>query len=132
MAVRLTRGGAAIFMPPRLGAAVNSPAQALGKEENQMKKYAFFLMGQAYQPRQHQASFETAGMLSHIFTVRTLQEAVQLAERCKQEGFGAIDLCGAFGPQGAREIIRATGGQIAVGYVTHFPGQDGLFDAFFG
>ena len=45
MAVRLTKGGAAIFMPPRLGAAVNSPAQAPGKEENQMKKYAFFSHG---------------------------------------------------------------------------------------
>ena len=37
----------------------------------------------------------------------------------------------AFGPDGARQVIEATGGRIPVGYVTHFPEQDPLFRAAF-
>ena len=43
-----------------------------------------------------------------------------------------IELCGAFGEEGARRVIDATGGTLAVGYVVHFPEQDGLFKAVFG
>ena len=56
-----------------------------------------------------------------------MDEARALAE----EGIGCIELCGAFGPDGARQVIEATGGRIPVGYVTHFPEQDPLFRAAF-
>ena len=50
----------------------------------------------------------------------------------KGKSFKAIELCGAFGEEGARRIIEATGHSIAVGYVTHFPEDDELFLQTFG
>ena len=46
--------------------------------------------------------------------------------------FDFIELCGAFGPEGARAVIDATGGAIPVGYVTHLPEQDSLYTEVFG
>ena len=43
-----------------------------------------------------------------------------------------IELCGAFGEEGARRVIEATGGKVPVGYVTHLPQQDALYAAVFG
>ena len=48
-----------------------------------------------------------------------------------EEGIAAIELCGAFGPKLAREIIEATNGKVAVGYVIHDPDQDEGFAEFF-
>ena len=45
----------------------------------------------------------------------------------KKQGVKAIELCGAFGEDGARKIIEATGHEVAVGFVTHFPEDDELF-----
>jgi hypothetical protein len=47
------------------------------------------------------------------------------------EGGAAIKLRGAFGPKLAREIIEATQGKVAVGYVIHDPDQDDGFARFF-
>ena len=49
-----------------------------------------------------------------------------------QRGCGAIEVCGAFGPEKTKELITLTEGKVAIGYVTHFAEQDALFTAFFG
>ena len=49
------------------------------------------------------------------------------AKRLCASGVGCIELCGAFGPAGARAVIEATGNRIPVGYVTHLPEQDDLY-----
>lgn len=95
------------------------------------KKYAFFLMGKVFQPETHYAAFETDDQISYVYTVRNLSEALEKAKDCKAAGFGAIELCGAFGASGAKQIMEATNNEIAVGYVVHEPEQDPLFNAFF-
>ncbi|MEG2396803.1 MAG: DUF6506 family protein, partial [Oscillospiraceae bacterium] len=40
-------------------------------------------------------------------------------------------LCGAFGENGAKEIIIATENKIPIGYVTHLSEQDELFNSAF-
>ena len=50
----------------------------------------------------------------------------------EKEGFGAVELCGAFGPEKAQQLIELTHNKIAIGYVVHNPEQNQLFDAFFG
>ena len=39
------------------------------------KKFAFILMSDAYNPDVHQASFEKETMSTHIYTVRSFEEA---------------------------------------------------------
>ncbi len=95
------------------------------------KKFAFLLMGEHYDPKEHQASFETEKQITYIRTVKNPEEAFATIKELKEEGIGAIELCGAFGEQMTREIIDLTGNEIAVGYVTHFQEQDSLFAEFF-
>lgn len=97
-----------------------------------MKKFAFILMGAGYDPEQDTAEFQKGESLTSIFTVRNMEEATRRAEKCAADGYGVIELCGAFGEEGARRIREATGNRIGVGYVVHDPAQDAIFTAFFG
>ncbi|MCB5406456.1 DUF6506 family protein [Thomasclavelia ramosa] len=47
------------------------------------------------------------------------------------EGVGCIELCGAFGKAGAKTIIEVTENKIPIGYVTHLPEQDEIYDLTF-
>lgn len=67
---------------------------------------------------------------AEIIGVRNLDQAKEVAKSL----IGIVDvieLCGAFGEEGAREIIDATNEKVPVGFVTHFDFQDGLFDELF-
>ena len=98
-----------------------------------MKKpiYAFLITGTDYQPEIHHTQFETDRMSTKIITVSDFSQACRVLSELEKEGAGAVELCGAFGPEGAKRLIQDTGGRIAIGYVTHFPEQDRLFDTFF-
>ena len=96
------------------------------------KQFAFFLLGREYDTGRHRATFETPGMVTYIYTVHSLPEACALAAGCAAQGVGAIELCGAFGPEGARAVRQAAGESVAVGYVVHDPSQDPVFEAFWG
>ncbi|WP_020072393.1 DUF6506 family protein [Faecalispora sporosphaeroides] len=95
------------------------------------KKFAFVLMGEHYAPEQHQARFETEKQITGIFTVKSYEQACRKLTKLEQEGFGAVELCGAFGEEKAKELIALTHGKIAIGFVTHLPEQDELFARFF-
>lgn len=58
------------------------------------KKFAFILMSDAYNPDVHQASFEKETMSTHIYTVRSFEEACSKLKELEKEGFGAVELCG--------------------------------------
>jgi len=95
------------------------------------KKFAFLLMGSHYNPAVHQACFETEKQISYIVTVKNFKEACDKITFLESEGVGAVELCGAFGEEGAQKLIELTNNRIAIGYVTHKPEQDQLFDDFF-
>ena len=95
------------------------------------KKFAFLLMGPHYSPEIHHTAFETEKQITCIFTVRDFEQAKQKVLELAADGFGAIELCGAFGPQTAKEYAALTGNTIAIGYVVHDPAMDGLFADFF-
>lgn len=96
------------------------------------KKFAFILMGADYVPERDRAVFEKPGCDTYAYTVRDFDEACALVVRLKEEGFGAMELCGAFGPERAAKITELTEGKVAVGYVVHDPKLDPLFMEFFG
>lgn len=95
------------------------------------KIYAFMLMGETLDPKAHRAVFETDTSTSYIITVNSLDDALAELPALLEKGVGAIELCGGFKAEGARKIIEATGGDVAVGYVTRFSEQDPLFTNFF-
>ena len=95
------------------------------------KKYAFLLMGADFDVTQNQICFETEKLISCLYTVRNPEEAKTKVTELANEGYGAIELCGAFGSELADELITLTKGKIAIGYVIHNPEQDDLFAKFF-
>ena len=92
-------------------------------------KYAFLVMGD-YDCRRDRAEIRNGS--TRIVGVSSVEEACETARALQAEGEACIELCGAFGETGARRVIDATGGTLPVGYVVHFPEQDGLFRAVFG
>ena len=92
-------------------------------------KYAFLIMGD-YRREEDDVCFPSS--TTRMIGVPDIETAERTAKELLAAGYGAIELCGAFGEDGARRIIAATGHRIAVGYVTHFPEDDELFRKAFG
>lgn len=81
------------------------------------KKWAMVIMGEGYTPEKDSARIDTDKKEGHILTVRNPDEAIELAKRLKNEGFGAIEVCGAFGEELAKKMYEATEKTVPVGYV---------------
>ena len=92
-------------------------------------QFAFLILGDFDAARDRA---EICGGRARIWGVANLDEACAAAKALARQGVGCIELCGAFGGEGARRVIEATGNRLPIGYVTHFPEQDALFAAAFG
>lgn len=68
---------------------------------------------------------------ARIIGVSSIKEAAKIAKELYNDGIGCIELCGAFGEEGAREIIKATDNKIPVGYITHLSEQSEIYAAAF-
>ena len=88
-----------------------------------MKKFAMIQMGEDYNPEVHKNCFSLQNRESYNLTVRNMEEACELAKKLVEEGFGAIELCGAFGEENARKLVEVTENKIPIGYVVNFPEQ---------
>ena len=82
------------------------------------QKWAFIVMNENYDPEKQQARFDAPQREGHMRTVRNPEEAVALAKQLAEEGIGAIEVCGAFGPELSRKMYEATGRKVPVSYVT--------------
>lgn len=91
-------------------------------------KFAFIIMGD-FSSAADRA--EIHGGLAQLVGVSSVKEAKAAAVALQKSGVGCIELCGAFGASGAREIIKATGGTLPIGYITHLPEQDDVYNAAF-
>ena len=96
-----------------------------------MKKYAFIMMGDDLNPEQHRAQFKTDSTINYILTVRNKQEAVEKIKELRDEGVGVVELCGAFGRDFAREIIKETNNEIGIAYIVNEPEQEEMIENFF-
>lgn len=67
---------------------------------------------------------------AEIIGVRNLEEAKVVAKSLIGIA-DVIELCGAFGKEGANEIIKVTSNKIPVGFVGHLDCQNDLFDEIF-
>lgn len=87
-------------------------------------KFAFIIMGDFEYPKDKQSIHNGT---ARIIGVKNLQEACEESKKLLQKGIDCIELCGAFGEDGAKAVIKATENLIPVGYVTHLPMQDDLY-----
>ena len=90
--------------------------------------FAFLIMGD-YDTARDRAAIH--GGAARIIGVASLDEACAAARELCDSEIGCIELCGAFGEEGAKRVIDATGNRVPVGYVTHLPQQDELYRAAF-
>lgn len=82
-----------------------------------VKKYAMMLMNEDFTSQDTQ--LHVPGIEHHIFTVCSADQAIKLAKKLAKEGFGAIEVCGAFGEELAKRMHQATGEIVPVGYVKY-------------
>lgn len=94
-----------------------------------MIKIAFIIMGRFH--AEHDRAMIQEGA-AQIIGVSSIEEACAVAKELSGTGIHCIELCGAFGESGAKEVIKATENKIPVGYVVHLAEQDHLFRALFG
>ena len=87
------------------------------------KKYAMMLMNELHNPESDHARLDTSATETHILTVRDPEEAVAKAVELADAGFGAIEVCGAFGEELARKMYDAAGRRLTVCYVVCPPDQ---------
>ncbi len=95
-----------------------------------MKKYAFMLLGD-YTPEKHTAVFEQGDTITRICTVSSFEMAKERIAALQQEGFGAVELCGAFTREMAKELMELTNRKVAIGYMAHESVLDPVFAKFF-
>ena len=79
------------------------------------KKFAMMMMDAQYDTKRDYAVFETEEVETHMITVNSPEQAVQMAKELAEQGFGAIEVCGAFGEELARKMYEATGNKVSVG-----------------
>ena len=98
-----------------------------------MKKQesAYMVIGSKYDPEKDCATMESEKSILHLYTVNTIDQAIEKAKKMVEEGFHSLTLCGGFREQGAQKIVDATDGKLAVSYIVHLPCQDELFRSLF-
>lgn len=87
-------------------------------------KFAFLIMG-TYDKEIDRAFISND--MAQIIGVANLDEACVVAKDLCYSGVDCIELCGAFGAEGAKKIIEVTDNKIPIGYVTHLPEQDEIY-----
>lgn len=91
-------------------------------------KFAFIIIGN-FNPEKDNACIHCG--TAQIVGVSDLNEACSIAKKLYNEGIDCIELCGAFGETGAKEIINSVNNKIPIGYITHLPEQDEIYKSVF-
>lgn len=93
-------------------------------------KFAFLIMGAHFSAESDSAAIHNGE--ARIIGVASVDEACTVAIRLKEEGIDCIELCGAFGPEGALRVVEAVRNTVPVGYAVHLPVLDALYREVFG
>jgi hypothetical protein len=94
--------------------------------------YLFIFLTPGCDPATHRASMDTPEGAATVVGVGDLAQACEVAAAAAASGEAAfVELCGAFGEDGCREVIAAVKGELPVGYVTYFPEEGAKIDALF-
>ena len=94
------------------------------------KKFAVMLMGADYQQKKDYAVLETNSMETHIVTVNSPEQALETIKSLADAGFGAVEVCGAFGEELARRMYESAEERLSVGFVVCPSDQRQMSDRF--
>ena len=92
-------------------------------------RFAYLIMG-PYDEKVDRA--EIGGGKAQIIGVPTIEAACQGARELQADGVDAIEVCGAFGEEGAGKLAEATGSTISIGYVVNHPATAEAHKKLFG
>ena len=84
-----------------------------------MKKYAMMLMNSQFTPEQHNAKFITGNIENYIVTVRNPQEALEKTRLLVEQGFGVLEVCGAFEPKLVERMQKISEGKMCIGHIVY-------------
>lgn len=84
-----------------------------------MKKYAMMLMNPLFLPEKHIALFQTGNIENHILTVRNEEEALHKTKELLDEGFGVLEVCGAFEGELVEKMRSIVQGKMCIGSVVY-------------
>jgi hypothetical protein len=81
-------------------------------------KAAFMFVVPDADPSKHKAIVSTPKVLDLlVIGVKDYQQATQVAKDLADQGYKAIELCGAFGNLGVAKVAQAVGDKLSVGVV---------------
>jgi len=85
------------------------------------KKFEFLyvFLGEGADPKKHNAVIDTPKCRVYVYGVKSQEEGVELCKDLVKKGIVCIELCGAWGYEGASKVAQAVGDKVPVGSVTH-------------
>lgn len=92
-------------------------------------KFAYIIMGN-FDSKKDRNSIK--GDVAQIVGVSSIEDACKVAIELYEDGIDCIELCGAFGEEGARKVMEATQNKLPIGYVAKLPEQAKLYKELFG
>lgn len=84
--------------------------------------WAFIFVNDRPCPEVFHTVLEHDGGTLLVYGVNTVEEGGILSKKLmEEENCKLIELCGGFGADGARQVIKAVGGAITVGHIEYLP-----------
>ena len=94
--------------------------------------YIYIFLTPGCDPAVHRTSMDTPEGLMTAVGVSDVAQACEVAAAAAAAGSARfVELCGAFGEAGCREVMAAVHGEVPVGYVTYFPEEGARIEALF-
>ena len=82
-------------------------------------KVLYMFMDPSAESAKHRAIIETENSKMILVGVNSFEEGAKIAKQYVEEGVVLIELCGAFGYEGAKKVHDQVGNEVPVGMIVH-------------
>ncbi|MDL2253058.1 DUF6506 family protein [Ruminococcaceae bacterium OttesenSCG-928-I18] len=87
-------------------------------------EWAFLFLDKKLDPALHNHMMLSPGTVNRFMGVTSVQEGCETAKKLVENGCQLIELCGGFGEEGAKEVVKAIDDAVPVAYCVYFPGGE--------